>query len=292
MSSLPPTYSAYVPPPRYVPGMCQQFQAGERFGAAWRLFWDNWGAVAGPCLLALVIQIVAGMIPILGSFAGLFLGPLMTAATFQVIRVARGEPGRAGDIFQVFGPKYWPVFVMTLLYTLCCSVGVIPAIIGVVLAILGSGVGGPGGAAIIAVGVALIIVGWIAIAYIQARLCHAPILMYDAPLNSLEIMECLRLSWNRTAPFGWSVLGLLLLAGLVAMASILLLGVGIFLVGIPFVVAVQAVAYLALFPNSRETCTTCGYDLRGIPSGHCPECGKISTPAIPSVPPSAPPAGA
>ncbi|MCE7974401.1 MAG: hypothetical protein DYG92_08805 [Leptolyngbya sp. PLA1] len=263
----------YVPPPKFNPGVCGEFRATERFAVAWSFLWANWGLITGAVLLAWVIQLVVSFIPFIGGIAGLFLAPLMTAAGYQAVLTFRGQPAKAGDIFQVFGPKYWQVFVVTLLYNLCFMVAVVPLLVGGVLFAIGASQGGAVGAAMIALGCAVFLVSMIGMMYIQARLMHAPLLIYDAPAGSLDMIECLKMSWGRTGPFAWSLVGFLLLMALVAMGSILLLGIGLLLVGIPFAVACTAVAYCTLFPQSSPLCPKCGYDLSRIGGPRCPECG-------------------
>lgn len=270
---MPPSMPAYVPPTPFNPGVCGEFRATERFSVAWKFLWANWGLIAGAVLLAWVIQLVVSVIPFIGGIAGLFLAPLMTAASYQAVLAFRGQPAKAGDIFQVFGPKYWQVFVVTLLYNLGVAVAVIPMVVGIVLFAAGASQGGPVGAALIAIGIGAFLLAMVGMLYVQARLMHAPLLIYDAPAGSLDMIESLKMSWNRTGPFAWSLLGFLLLMALVAMGSILLLGVGLLLIGIPFAMACTAVAYCTLFPQASPLCPKCGYDLSRIGGPRCPECG-------------------
>ncbi len=275
----------YVPPPRFNPGVCGEFQAMERFSVAWAFLWANWGLITGAALLAWVIQLVVSFIPFVGGIAGLFLAPLMTAAGYQAVLAFRGQPAKAGDIFQVFGPKYWQVFVVTLLYNLSFMVAVVPVVIGIVLFGVGASQGGAVGAALIAIGLAVCLVAIVGMLYIQARLMHAPLLIYDAPAGTLDMIESLKMSWARSGPFTWSIVGFLLLMALVATGSILLLGVGLFLVGIPFAISCTAVAYCTLFPQASPLCPKCGYDLSRIGGPRCPECGW--EPPMPATTPSA-----
>jgi hypothetical protein len=100
-------------------------------------------------------------------------------------------------------------------------------------------------------------------------------------------MHALRLSWERTKPFAWTLVGVVLVCWVLAAASILLLGIGLFLVGIPLAYAVSAGVYIRLFPReSGSICRECGYDLLGLHADVCPECGTPASPrpAVPAFP--------
>lgn len=269
-----PGVPGYGRPPRYEPGMCAGFEAGAVFGLGWRTLWSAWPQIAGAVLLAWVVQLVVSFVPFVGGIASLFVAPLMAAAQFQAVKVIRGDRTEVGEIFRIFGPNYWPIFLVVLLTNLSMIVAVIPGVIGVVLFAVGVNAGGFGGTLATGAGVVMLVLGMLVGLYVYGRLMFSVFLMFDAPPGSLEFIDAMKLSWARSTPFAWSILGLLILSSLALVASVLLLGVGLLLVGVPLQAALMAAAYHTLLPRTGgRACTRCGYDLSHLPLGPCPECG-------------------
>ncbi len=84
----------------------------------------------------------------------------------------------------------------------------------------------------------------------------------------------MKISWRITRR-DWAMLVLLnILNGLIVIGSLVLLLIGALLLGAPLVIAVSGAAYgLVIAPYFSARCLACGYDLTGLVSDRCPECG-------------------
>lgn len=82
------------------------------------LWKENFLALVGVTLLIIIIQMVIGFIPILGSFAGLFLnGVFYGGLYFYYLGKLRGEPRELGDAFAGFSRAFVPLMLSSLLTT-------------------------------------------------------------------------------------------------------------------------------------------------------------------------------
>lgn len=89
-------------------------------------------------------------------------------------------------------------------------------------------------------------------AVVGVRTGFAPALAADPENGDLNAFASLWLSWSRTSGIrGFSLLGLLLLAGIVMVLTLLLVCVGFVLLGLPIFIAVLGSAYQLLFRSGR-----------------------------------------
>lgn len=107
---------------------------------------------------------------------------------------------------------------------------------------------------------------------------------FETPLDRQELMWSSPISYTRWAAFAVLVGLAILLAGLLSLTSrevlpnskIALFLPGLFS-GVFGVIALQL--WQRWFPPPRRLgrrCVACGYDLRGVSGGRCPECGRSS----------------
>ncbi len=86
---------------------------------SFNLWKNNFLPLVGVTLLLLIIQMVIGMIPILGSIAGLFLnGVFYGGLYYYYLGKYRGEPRELGDAFAGFSRAFVPLMISGLLTTL------------------------------------------------------------------------------------------------------------------------------------------------------------------------------
>lgn len=280
MSQFPPTIPAPVvwQPPRYEPGRPADFAATEAFSRGWKTLTEHYGSVLGGTMMNLGIQMAVALVPFIGGIASYFVTPLDVGTRLHLARLDRGEPSNATRAFEAFGSRYGPLLGAQLIINIGATLAMIPAILALVLGVVGIA-NGRGG--VLAAGIAGVVIGvamLLGAMLVYARVQFAPILLFDAPEGTCDFSHGFRLSWQRTRPYAWRLLGLAIVCTIVTLASILLLGIGLFLVGIPLAYAVSAGAYNLIFPNTvTGLCVKCGYDLRGTPGQPCPECGTAAS---------------
>ena len=132
---------------------------------------------------------------------GLFVStPLGLGLAYAFLRAARGETPEVGDLFVPYRRAFWPSIASSVLYGLCVLVGVVLLIVpGIIIAI---------------------------------RLGFYTFLVVDEGYGpSAALQE----SWERTRGYGWTVLGVSLLAIPIVILGLVALIVGV----IPAVMLVQ-----------------------------------------------------
>lgn len=180
-------------------------------------------------------------------------GPLLAGIALCGANAVAGR-GNVADLLLGF-QRYGQVLLAYLLL-MAISAGVTFVVyLGVILAALAMGIAtgaasnvgagiSVGILAALVVGVAL---GLLATALVFVRVVFVPVLVADASLGSIGVMDALRLNWQATRGLGWSLMALLVVVGLIAAASILLLCVGYVLIGLPLGIAALGAAYTMLF---------------------------------------------
>jgi len=280
LGGVPPMMPGIILVARYQPLVGPPFGVGEVLSAAWRTLFSQPGTLIGATLLYVLISIAASFIPFVGGIASIFLGPLYVATVYLFVRAARDQPVRVGEMFQVFGPRYWPLLAIYLLVMIALVVAGIPTLIaiiaGVVVGLSGDGSRGAMTVAFIVGGVGVVL-GVVASMFVTVRLWFATTLYLDAPLGSLDILEAIKFSWRSTARSWPTLIAAQLIIIVCVVASFLMLVVPFFVVGLPLAFAFLGVAHAMLFPlTNQRRCSQCGYELGGnFPGAACSECGTI-----------------
>jgi hypothetical protein len=107
----------------------------------------------------------------------------------------------------------------------------------------------------------------------SVRLAFSALVCLDPLWEGLDPWSCIKASWRITGPYVWPLFVVALAAGLIAAASVLLLGVGVILLGWPLSIAIMGAAYtLIVEQHITTTCPACGAALPD-PSAPCPSCG-------------------
>lgn len=272
-------------PDRIIPEIQPQpYSFGAAFAQGWELLTARYGMIlAGTAIylgVAVLVQVAQNVIsaatdPVVGFLLSvpmslLVLAPFQASWMWSAVAAARGEPAGAATLVHGFD-RYPQVVGLALLAFGASIVLWIPlGILAVIFAMMGP------------VGIVLLILlaipagvlmGWL---YIRYMLAYC-IVLDDRP-GRMGVFEAVRAAFDMTRGIrGWSLLGLNLVVSLIAGLSLLLLILPFFLFGIPFVVAVTAMAYQQLAADhglvASVNCRFCGFDLSGLRDRVCPECG-------------------
>lgn len=295
MSAIPPLPAGPVFASRYEPGSSSAFSIGSAISLGWAAMTSQYGPLLAVTVIFLLIQVgaslVGAVIPGASLITGVFLAPLTVSLAYIYVRAVRGSKVEVADLFGHLKVNYWNLVLLQLILVGISIVVLIP--VGILIAaalLLGAAVDSVAGV----VGAVVVgVVAVLALAYVGVRLGYGGLLYLDAPPGSLEVIDALRLSWRRTAPYALPLIAMAILLGFIVMASGLLLCVGAILLGMPLALAVNAAAYDLICPTPDSgRCDKCGYDCRAVVTGVCPECGAPLTPSAPATAAGAPPANA
>jgi uncharacterized membrane protein len=87
------------------------------WGDAWRLFAPNWMMFIAIVVVFVVLMLVIGLVPIVGSIANTLLSPVFVAGMVAGCRAAdRGGQLTLGHLFAGFAERLGPLVVVGLLY--------------------------------------------------------------------------------------------------------------------------------------------------------------------------------
>jgi uncharacterized membrane protein len=209
---------------------------GEILGRAWQLVMDNLGLAVGASAVFLLAH-VAGAIPCLGILIALGVTPILQGGLYRLLlKLHRGEPTEFGDAFSTFSTSYLQLFLYNLVQAVLIGICLIP---GYLIVIASTFLAEHSeGASLLLTLVGFLIMFPPAI-YLAVSWVFAAPLIVDKDLSFWPAME---LSRKAVAGRFFSVFGLAILCGLIAMAGTLVLCVGI-LFAAPVALAAIALAY-------------------------------------------------
>ena len=208
-------------------------------------------ALGGACI-GLVLQVFIGL-------------PLFAGTIFAAGRMYDGDTQLSNLFagFRQYGQSLASGLLLMVVSIACVLVCYIPVLVFVLLgiAISGGPAGGTGAAMVLgaSLGVAAALAIFIVLAgTVLMRIICAPAIAIDPAFGRPGVLEAFRISWRQTAGLGFSMLGLMIVAGLILVASIFLLCVGYILVGVPVWLAVFGAMYL-LVHRHRMTARPAGF---------------------------------
>ena len=213
---------------------------GEIVGRAWQLVMDNVGVAVGGAAM-LIIAGVLSAVPCLGVIIGFFVSPVLAAGIYLLLlKLNRRQPAEFGDAFSAFSIAYLPLLLQTVVQAVLTMVAVAP---GYVLIFVGNAFAerSEGLSLLVTLVGALLILP--AAIYLGVSWVFSPILIVD---KGLEFWPAMELSRKAVAGRFFSVFGLLFLCGLITLAGVLALCVGIFF-ALPMALGAIAIAYDDLF---------------------------------------------
>jgi hypothetical protein len=223
--------------------------------------------------------------------------PVMYGALLIATRMARGETSvsrvSVGNMFEPLKDRYWTSVLAGLMVLAITLAGVVVAFLiagavgGTTWLALGSPRFGQKLDIVYGVGLVVLIASYIIILVPMMCLMLVPILVTDDRSGLMPIGASLSTAWNLTRGKRLSIFAIVVVGGIIAALTILLLCVGVVLVGYPFFLALSGSAIAMLIRPLEDTnrCPSCGYNRGVLP--RCPECGA-DNPATPRANPFGP----
>ncbi len=214
---------------------------GELVGRAWQLVSSNLGLAVGATVVVMLCLVIAGIIPCLGFFIGLVVNPVLIGGLYRLfLKLHRHETAEFGDAFSTFSTSFLPLFLFGLVQIALTFVALIP---GYALVFLGSLFAERNEALTIIVSLLGLLVILPPAIYLAVSWLFAPLLIVDKGLDFWPAME---LSRKVAGKHFFSVFGVLFLGGLIMLAGLIALCLGIFVTA-PIFFAMVAIAYDDLF---------------------------------------------
>jgi hypothetical protein len=180
-------------------------------------------------------------------------GPLFAGIALCGANAVAGR-GNVADLFLGFR-RYGQVLLAYLLQVAISAGVAFVVYLGAILAALAVGFA-TGAASNVGVGISVgilaavsvgVALGLLATALVFVRVIFVPVLVADASLGSIGVMDALRINWQATRGLGWSLMALFVVVSMLVVASLLLLCVGYVLLGIPLAIAALGAVYTMLF---------------------------------------------
>jgi hypothetical protein len=213
---------------------------GDVIGRAWEVVSANFGLMIGAAAIW-ILCLVAGAIPCLGVLIGLAVTPIVQAGVYRlVLKLHRHEAAEFGDVFSTFSTSYLQLFLHNLVQAVLIGVTMIP---GYALIILGSALAQRNDA----IGLLFPLMGVLLMLppaiYLGVSWIFAAPLIVDKGLDFWPAME---LSRKVVGTQFFPVFGLAVICGLIFLAGVVALCLGIF-VSAPLALAAIAVGYDMVF---------------------------------------------
>ncbi|MBX9736214.1 MAG: hypothetical protein K2X32_04750 [Phycisphaerales bacterium] len=207
-------------------------------------------------------------------YSFLVLSPSIAFITFLGVRGARGQSVSVEGLQDLL-PRYGVLLLYSILTTGLAIVVFLPfgMIAGLVIALAI----GTKANALFWLLVPLFLLAMLVFAYLTTRVIFGYYRVIDPELPPIGVIDAMKQSWAVTAGVtAWSMLALGLVTGMLLLASLFLLCVGVLFLGLPLMLGIYGAAYAML--SQRLTpgyCKSCGYSIREIRDGRCPECGTL-----------------
>ncbi len=197
-----------------------EFRFGDYISRGFTLMGRNPGGFIGFFLIFIVISLVLAVIPILGTLISLVISPALSIGPYNVAgKVDRNESNEFGDFFKGFD-RLWPLFLTSILTGLIVIAAALP---GLIIMFAGgfSLLEQDEPSSLMWVGMLLMILPAI---YLGVSYVFAPMFVWFYEMEPWPAMEASRKIVSKQ----WFMVLLFLFAvGLIAMAGLILLGVGI-----------------------------------------------------------------
>ncbi len=202
----------------------------ECLSRSFRLWTSNFWPLVGVTLLVLLTQMIAGMVPFIGMFAGFFLnGVFYGGLYYYYLGKARGEPREVGDAFAGFSKAFVPLMLATVLTSAITLAVIIPSCFPLIAVFVQVAMhaGQPLQSIPPLSGVALlfIFIGGLVLIYLSISWIFAFILVIDKGLGPWTAMEVSR----RVVGHQWfRVFFVALFGGILSMLGLCGLIIGVF----------------------------------------------------------------
>lgn len=261
-------------PPPQAPGQDPlegvPFSFDQAFGLGWRAFTSRYGLLLGATAITIGVsfgvsvtlsvldqiamasggmaQIVLQIISLLVNLSVnlLVVGPLSAGCLWIAVRIVRGQGASLDALLHPF-KRLVQLVLAGVIVSVLVVVSVIPGLLILILAAMMGGPGGGGGlAAGIFVGMALVLVPGI---YVSTRLAPAYMMVIDplaGPTGPMSPGEAIGASWTLTRGRVATLVGIAIVAGLIAAATVLACFLPYIFFGGPLYMAVLGAAYALL----------------------------------------------
>jgi uncharacterized membrane protein len=216
--------------------------SGDWIGKGWSMFQKDAGPLVGFFVVVLLINIVLGVIPGIGSIASSVIGPILNAGfLIYSFKILREQTRSFGDFFEGFS-QFGDLFLFALVSGLISSLPMLP---GAVLLGIGTAMseGSESPSPLLIVGGILLLIGIIPAIYLGICYSMGMPLIIDRRVQFWPAMEMSRKVVNK---HWWGIFGFSFLLGLLNLAGVILCFVGI-LVTAPVSMCAIAYAYSQIF---------------------------------------------
>lgn len=224
-----------------------QFSTSRALGATFRILRRRYGFFLLASLLYIALALAASCIP----FGMFLLLPFMAGCIHAGVRDWRGEPIVFGDAFVGYRQRFLDLLVAGLLLGAAGMVAAIPAMFGAIsLVFIPPAIDENAPPVVLALLVAFAVLSFALMfllsLYIAARLTFAHPLVLDRSQPGFWGLEAVKESWALTRQCQWRILWFLIVTTVLGWLSVLLLGIGFLLIGLPLTFASIAGAYVEL----------------------------------------------
>ncbi|NQU09672.1 DUF4339 domain-containing protein [bacterium] len=258
---------ALPPPPVFLQGEAALDQAlgrdyqlsiGDCISQGWKLVKNNFWLLVGGTAVLFLIQGALGSIPFLGALASLILGGPLTGGLYWLfLRVARGEDAQFGDIFAGFSRGFANLMLTQIVTGLLAVLCLVPGAVLLVAGIITGSAGQQPSAAMLTAplavaGIVLLVPGLIASIYLSVSWVFALPIVVDHQVGFWSGMQASR---KLVGKHWWTILGFLIVVGLVAAVGVVLCCVGL-LVTAPIAIGAMVVAYEQIAGTGSATRAT------------------------------------
>ncbi|MBA3848392.1 MAG: hypothetical protein C0502_00155 [Opitutus sp.] len=218
----------------------------ECLSRSFQLWTSNFLPLVGATILVILVQFAIGIVPILGSLAGLLLnGVFYGGLYYYYLGKMRGEPREIGDAFAGFKRGLGPLILCSLIQS-AIMIAVLLVFMAPWLGFIVSSVLLHGDKVMPAMApglIALTSIGVLLMLYIGVSICFSFVLVIDKGLGPWDAIVT---SWRVVAANWFSVFFTLLLGVLLGALGLIALFVGILLT-IPLTIGAVLYAYESLF---------------------------------------------
>ncbi len=230
----------------------QPLDVSIALSSGWALFKQHMGIMIGAGAIYLAILFAAGMVGAVIPFAQIFVqGPLTGGLIILTLNLSRYDQAEISDMFLGFKNYGW-LLLLSLVQGAVVFAAIIPGaimIVGGLLPVMQAQQAG-GTPELGATSIALLIVGFLLLLVLATIAVVLTYFWYFLVADKRgEFGEALAAGYRAGKMNFWSILGLVILFGLVGFVSLIPCGLGLFF-SIPWSFAVMAKAYEQIFSSS------------------------------------------